>query len=65
MRGSVTAFDARRGIGAVTADGREYFFHCTRLADGSREIGVGQGVEFTIAAGRRGDWEAVEIRAVD
>ena len=32
--GTVTAFDERRGLGTVTADGREYPFHTTQIADG-------------------------------
>jgi len=60
--GTVTAFDERRGAGTITGtDGSEHFFHCTRLADGSRTIRVGQAVEFEIAPGRRGDWEAVAV----
>lgn len=59
--GSVTAFDEHRGLGVVTADGRDYAFHCTRLADGSRTVRVGEAVEFTVAPGRMGDWEAVDI----
>jgi cold shock CspA family protein len=61
MQGSVAEFDARRGVGTIVADGRRYFFHCTRLADGSREVAVGQPVEFTVGPGRMGDWEAVAV----
>jgi len=59
--GTVTAFDEQRGLGTVTADGREYPFHSTQIADGSRSVRVGQSVEFRVVPGRRGDWEAAEI----
>jgi cold shock CspA family protein len=63
--GAVTAFDERRGIGVVTAGGRRYSFHCTRIADGSRTVRVGSAVEFTVAPGRLGDWEAVDLVELD
>jgi cold shock CspA family protein len=59
--GTVTAFDEQRGLGTVTADGREYPFHSTQIADGSRTVRVGQSVEFRVVPGRRGDWEAAGI----
>jgi len=49
MRGVVTAFDDHKGYGTVTTDdGRDVFFHCTRIADGTRAIDVGQRVAFTV-----------------
>jgi cold shock CspA family protein len=63
--GTVTAFDERRGLGTVTADGREFAFHTTQIADGSRAIRIGQAVEFAVVPGRRGDWEAAAIEKVD
>jgi len=64
-RGVVREFDERRGIGAVEADdGRTYPFHCTRIADGSRTIAVGAPVEFDVAPGLPGRWEAVAIHAI-
>lgn len=62
--GTVTSFDERRGLGTVTAAGHEYPFHTTQLTDGSRAVRVGQTVEFEIAPGRRGDWEATRIQKV-
>ena len=59
--GTVTAFDEQRGLGTVTADAREYPFHSTQIADGSRSVRVGQSVEFRVVPGRRGDWEAAAI----
>jgi cold shock CspA family protein len=61
--GTVVAFDSRRGLGEIRDDDdRAYPFHCTKIADGSREIPVGVAVEFTVAPGPLGRWEAVEIR---
>ncbi len=47
------------GLGEVRAnDGRLYGFHCTEIADGTRDIAVGTEVAFVVAAGHRGAWEA-------
>ena len=63
VAGTVVDFDARRGLGEIEdGDGRRYPFHCTRIAGGSREIPVGAKVEFTVAPGPLGRWEAVGIR---
>ena len=60
--GRVVEFDEHRGLGVVTADdGTRYPFHCTQIADGTREIPVGAAVEFTVAPGPLGRWEAVAI----
>jgi cold shock CspA family protein len=57
--GSVTSFDPRRGLGAVTdADGVEYDFHATAILDGSRQIDPGTDVNFTVRPGHRGRYEA-------
>jgi cold shock CspA family protein len=61
--GTVVAFDSKRGLGEIhDPDGRVYPFHCTKIADGTREIPVGVAVEFRVAPGPLGRWEAVEIR---
>jgi cold shock CspA family protein len=63
MHGKVVAFDSKRGLGEIRgADDRAYPFHCTKIADGTREIPLGEPVEFTVAPGPLGRWEAVEIR---
>jgi cold shock CspA family protein len=60
----VAAFDSRRGLGEIKGeDNRVYPFHCTKIVDGTREIPVGAVVEFRVAPGPLGRWEAVEIRA--
>jgi len=61
--GTTRSFDKHRGLGDVEdADGTRYPFHCTQIADGSRDIPVGVAVEFTVAPGPLGRWEAVGIR---
>jgi cold shock CspA family protein len=61
--GRVGSFDSRRGLGEIQGDdGRAYPFHCTMIADGTREIPVGAAVEFAVAPGPLGRWEAVDIR---
>lgn len=65
MDGTVATFDDHRGYGTILAgDGRELFFHCTRLLDGSRSIDVGSSVTFTVVPGHAGRWEAVDIAKV-
>ncbi len=63
MTGTVTAFDAHRGLGIVTtADGATYPFHCTQIADGTRTIPVGTAVTFTPSPALLGTWEATALR---
>ena len=62
MDGTVTSFDEHRGYGTIlAADGRELFFHCTRLLDGSRSVDVGSSVTFAVVPGHGGRWEAADI----
>ncbi|TMK87986.1 MAG: hypothetical protein E6G57_08815 [Actinobacteria bacterium] len=62
MNGNVAEFDEAKGYGTVrTDDGRDLFFHCTRIADGSRTIAVGVNVEFEVVPGHNGRWEAIDI----
>ncbi len=57
--GRVSELDAGTGLGTVTADdGTEARFHCTQIADGTRDVPVGARVSFTVLAGRGGRWEA-------
>ena len=62
MQGVVAAFDEHKGYGTVRADdGAELFFHCTRIADGTRTIAEGAVVTFTVVPGHRGRYEAAGI----
>ena len=58
-RGRVETFDRDAGLGEVRADdGGLYPFHCTDIADGSRDVASGTEVVFVVAPGHRGVWEA-------
>lgn len=61
--GTVIAFDDATGVGTVRTDaGVEHFFHCTAIADGTRTVPEGIAVTFEVVPGRRGLWEATELR---
>jgi cold shock CspA family protein len=61
--GVVVEFDDPAGYGIVrSADGEDFFFHCTALLDGTRRIEAGVDVTFEVVPGRRGQWEASKIR---
>jgi len=65
LRGVVKDFDDHKGFGTISADdGGEYFFHCTALADGTRDIEEGAAVTFEIVAGRLGRWEAADVNPI-
>jgi len=65
LRGTVSQFDEAKGYGAVRADdGRDLFFHCTQIADGTRSIPEGVTVEFEIVPGHNGRWEAAAVAQV-
>ena len=53
--GIVTEFDRQRGLGQIKSDeGAELSFHATSIADGTRNISVGQRVTFARQAAHRG-----------
>ncbi|HET9060467.1 MAG TPA: hypothetical protein VFN61_11140, partial [Acidimicrobiales bacterium] len=60
--GEVVAFDKDAGLGTVRETaGREYTFHCTEVADGSRRAEVGSQVAFRVGPGRLGRWEGRQV----
>jgi cold shock protein len=62
LRGTVAEFDEAKGYGTVRADdGRELFFHCTQIADGTRTIPFDVEVTFEVVPGHNGRWEATAI----
>ncbi|MBA2326175.1 MAG: cold shock domain-containing protein [Actinobacteria bacterium] len=61
MTGRVVAFDEGRGLGEIESDGERYPFHCTAIADGTRSIAVDAEVEFTVAPGAGGRWQAADV----
>lgn len=64
LSGAVVAFDAPRGLGEVEdGEGRRYPFHFKRIAGEAKDIVAGAKVDFEIAPGHLGRWEAVRVRA--
>ena len=62
LRGKVKTFDRETGLGEVDAGGgRAYPFHCTEIADGSRDIAPGTAVTFEVTPSHLGSWEARAI----
>ena len=62
-RGTVIDFDDAAGLGVVcTDDGREYGFHCTGIADGSRTIVAGTSVTLRSATWLSRSMEASAIK---
>ncbi len=56
------SFEPERGVGTVAEeDGATFFFHCTALADGSRQVEVGRRVLFVVRPGHLGRLEAREV----
>jgi cold shock CspA family protein len=65
LRGRVTSFDERRGVGEIASeDGTTFAFHSTAIAGGGRRIAVETPVEFDVEAGLPGRWEAARIEKV-
>ncbi|MFM7745386.1 MAG: cold shock domain-containing protein [Actinomycetota bacterium] len=59
--GVVTDFDTHAGLGYVTDEnGNVYLLHCINIADKSRDIAVGQRVEFCTVT-RFGRAEAASV----
>ncbi len=60
--GIVSGFDSERGLGVVeTRKGESLPFHCVNIADGSREIALGEKVAFRVTGSKKGSWEAINI----
>ncbi len=63
--GVVATFDDRRGDGVLRdLEGHEFYFHCVRIADGTRRVAVGARVRARRAVGLRGRDEAVDVEQV-
>ncbi len=63
--GTVSRFDVAVGLGVITtADAVDVGFHCTQIADGTRDIAVGTPVRFSVLAARGGEWEAGAVTAL-
>lgn len=63
--GVVAEFDEPRGLGVVRGDdGSTYRFHCTAVADGTRNVDSGTRVVFSLAAGHLGRYEARAVTTI-
>jgi cold shock CspA family protein len=63
--GVVEEFDEQRGLGTILADDGDVLpFHCTAIADGSRSVEPGRRVQFRVAPGLSGRWEATRVEKV-
>ena len=66
IEGIVKEFDEPVGLGVLTSvEGNEYPFHCTAIADGSRDIPTGAEVMFRLIPAQLGRYEATDILALD
>ena len=64
-KGTVAEFDAVRGIGVIEGDdGGRLAFHCTQIADGTRDIPVGVKVSYEVVPGSLGAWEAGAVESL-
>ena len=62
QRGQVSGYAPEVGLGTVSVVGGErYRFHCTAIADGSRNIAVGTPVMVDIGPAGPGSWEAIWV----
>jgi cold shock CspA family protein len=64
--GRIAHYDSPRGTGVLTdASGVEWSFHCTAIADGTREIADGATVFYELRTGLVGELEATRIASAE
>ena len=59
--GTVANFDRSVGLGVIDGEGKEFPFHATALANGTRDVAVGAHVSFTTVHASGGRLEAGDI----
>jgi cold shock CspA family protein len=65
IEGVVASFDEARGDGRLRDHrGREFYFHCVHIADGTRLIEVGTHVRARRRVGLRGRDEAADVEKI-
>ena len=65
-RGRVVEFDPVRGTGVIEGDdGARLAFHCTQIADGTRDIAIGTDVRYDVVPGSLGEWEAGTVEPAE
>ncbi len=64
LPGQVAEFDAAKGLGTIVAEnGSTYVFHVIEIADGTRDIEIGQPVTFQPLA-KFGRFQACRVRKI-
>lgn len=63
--GTVTTYDAARGLGTVSDGHAEHAFHCTALSDGSRRIEEGTKVAYVLVRHHTGRLEARAVTKLE
>jgi cold shock CspA family protein len=64
-RGTVTEFDAHRGLGLIDGDdGAHLLFHCTQIVGENRSLPVGAAVAYDVVPGQLGAWEAASVERI-
>ena len=64
MQGKVKFFDADRGFGFISSEGRDdVFVHVSNLQPGTTALAEGAAVEFELGPGRKSE-EAKNVRSL-
>lgn len=62
LLGRVVSYDKERGLGSLqAASGEEFSFHCTAIADASRQIEPETAVAFLLRPAHAGGCEAASV----
>ena len=61
--GVIATFDGSTGLGTVMAEAQVFPFHATAIADGTRQIALGEAVTFEIRFAAGGRIEAGRIKS--
>jgi cold shock CspA family protein len=61
--GTVRAFNSHRGDGVIVGDNAvSYYFHCVEIANGTRNINVGERVSAATRVGLLGSDEMCDVQ---
>ncbi len=64
IKSKVDKFDQNSGIGYLTIEDRQVWFHCISITDGSRFIENGSEVVVLLRVGRNGQPEAYQVQKI-
>jgi cold shock CspA family protein len=65
IKTKVDRFDTDTGIGYLSVENTEVWFHCISITDGSRVIEAGKDVAVNLRMGRNGYLEAFRVLKID